>query len=309
MRFLDFLALFSRFFGDLLVVILLYDFFVQPFRFYGMDPLTRFIWVAARKICAPFDTLSRKIVRLPDRDLTPIFTLVIVVFCRGLLYAVDAGASSPAVTVVFVGVTLSFQELFTRILVPGILFIIYADIQLAPHQETFIGNVLVMLVHDIAKRFIVMIRKLLISYRPLHVFVSVFFLLGLFEGLLLTTTLLPLGGIDSVGLFPRDLVPEVSMWLQRPFGILPLVYIRLAQTFLFGIFLLILMHMLAGFSGLDPYDRFSVLLGLVVSPWLALSRRLFPWARVGMIDFSIAILLLIPWFILGLAEGLLFRLV
>jgi hypothetical protein len=65
------------------------------------------------------------------------------------------------------------------------------------------------------------------------------------------------------------------------------------------------MQMLTGFSGLDPYNHFSLMLGLVVSPWLILSRRLFPFARVGSIDFSIAILLLVPYVVLGWLEWLL----
>ena len=89
--------------------------------------------------------------------------------------------------------------------------------------------------------------------------------------------------------------------------VLFLVYLRLAQIFLFGIFILVLMQMLAGFSGLDPYDRFSIMLGLIISPWLTLSRRMFPFARIGMFDFSIAILLFIPYFILALLEVLITR--
>jgi len=301
----DFLALLFRFVGDILTLILLYDFFVQPFRFYGMDPLTRFVWMAARKICAPFEAVSRKIIRLPDRDLTPLFTLVMVVVIRGLLYGVCAGPSHPII--LFIGMTLSFQELFTRLLVPGLLFVLYADIQLSRHQETFVGNVLAMLVHDVAKRFIVTIRRLLPSYRPLHVFITAFVLLGLFEWLFLVVTLLPFGKSSSFNAFSPDLIPEALYWLDSSVVVYLLVNVRLAQTFLFGIFILVLMNVLSGFSGLDPYDRFSIMLGLVISPWLVLSRRLFRFARIGMFDFSIAILLFIPYFVLAILEALITR--
>ena len=303
---LDLLALIARFVGDLAVLILLYDFFVQPFRFYGMDPLTRFVWVAARKLCAPFDTFSRRVIQLPDRDLTPLFTLLIVVFCRGLIYALTALGAESTILAIVVGVTLSFLELFTRLLIPGALFLIYIDIQLASHQETFVGNVFVMLIHDVAKRFIVMIRRLLPSYRPLHVFITVFVLLGLANAALSAIALVPFMQSQVLSDFSPALQPEIVRHLETPGIIIPFVYLRLAETFLFGVFVLILMHMLTGLSGLDPYDRFSILLGLIVSPWLAWSRRLFPWARAGMFDFSIAILLLIPYILLRLIETAIF---
>jgi hypothetical protein len=304
---LDLLALVARFLVDLAVLILLYDFFVQPFRFYGMDPLTRFVWAAARKMCAPFDTFSRKVIQLPDRDLAPLFTLFILVFCRGLVYALTAIGAGNAVLAIVVGVTLSFLELFTRMLFPGILFLIYLDIQLSSHQGTFVGNVFVMLIHDVAKRIIVMIRRLLPSYRPLHVFITVFVLLGLAQAALSVIALLPFIQSSVLMDFSPVLRPEMIRHFDTPGIIVPFVYLRLAETFLFGIFILILMHMLTGLSGLDPYDRFSILLGLAVSPWLMWSRRLFPWARVGMFDFSIAILLMIPYLILRVIEAAIFR--
>src|SRR3972149_2584248 len=105
---MDLLVLLVRFGGDAAVLILLYDFFVQPFRFYGMDPLTRFVWTAARWICAPFETISRRIIQVPDRDLTPLFALVIVLFCRGFLYAAETALHLPPPVVILLGVTLSF---------------------------------------------------------------------------------------------------------------------------------------------------------------------------------------------------------
>jgi hypothetical protein len=307
MPFTELLVLVARFAGDLVIVVLLYDFFVQPFRFYGMDPLTRFVWAAARKICSPFETISRKIIQLPDRDLTPLFTLATVVLIRGILYSLPASLSGPSATIVIAGITLSFQELFTRLLIPGLLFVVYADIQLSRHQETFAGNIFVMLVHDVAKRFIVMIRRLLPSYQPLHVFLTVFVILVLFEWLFMVVTLLPFSDTMVFNDFPRAMTPEMShpKWLEVPLATFPLVFLRLTQMFLFGIFLLVLMHMVTGFSGLDPYNHSSLMLGLVVSPWLTLSRRMFPFARIGAIDFSIAILLFVPYIVLGWLEWLL----
>lgn len=305
MHFTDLVAMLARLAGDLLILILLYDFFVQPFRFYSMDALTQFVWVAARKVCYPFDRISRMVVRLPDRDLTPLFTLIIVVFCRGLIYAACAGATRPSLGVIAIGIDLSFYELFSRIVFPALLFLIYADIQLSRHQDTFVGNVLVMTLHDVAKRFIVAIRKLLPSYHPWHVFATVFVLLALCDWAVTMIAFLPFADTDALTLFPQGLLPPIVAHVDSPFLSLFAVYVYFAEKFLFGIFILILMNMLAGFSGLDPYDRFSVLLGLVISPWLILSRRLFPWARIGMFDLSIAILLLIPYFILSILKNLL----
>ncbi|MCA9441255.1 MAG: YggT family protein [Candidatus Omnitrophica bacterium] len=301
----DLVAILARFLGDALVLVLLYDFFSQPFRFYGMDPLTQFVWSAARKICLPFETVSRKIVRLPDRDLTPLFALVIVLFCRGLLYAATAIGSGGGVATVVVGVTLSFLELFTRLLIPGILFLIYIDIQLARHQESFIGNVFVMILHDIAKRFVVLIRKVLFSYKPLYVFISVFIFLSLFKWVLVFATLLPFSQSNVMSAFPQILQPLSLDLIDRPLLLLPVVMFRLGSTFLYGIFILLLLNMLTSFSGLDPYDRFAVLLGLVCSPWVIFARRFFSFARVGNIDFSVAILLIIIFMVQGVIEGVL----
>jgi hypothetical protein len=297
---MDLLVLLFRLAGDSLALILLYDFFVQPFRFYGMDPLTRFVYVASRWACAPFEAFSRRIIQVPDRDLAPLFTLVVVMFTRGLLYAGAAALNRPDPLVIVLGLTLSFLELFTRIMIPGLLFILYADIQLAHHQSTFVGNVTVMLVHDIAKRFILMIRKILWSYKPMTVFAAVFLYLALFQWLLLVITLLPFQQSAALHAFPFVLQPEGVARLTTPFILLPVVLIRLANTFLTGIFILILLQMIAGFSGLDPYDRTSLILGLVIAPWVNLARRLFPFARMGMIDFSIAILLFILYSVLAL---------
>ncbi len=301
---MDLLVLLTRFGGDAIALILLYDFFVQPFRFYGMDPLTRFVWGTARWICGPFDSISRRIIRLPDRDLTPLFTLVIVLFCRGLIYTAAAVLNHPNLPVIALSVTLSFQELFTRLLIPSLLFIIYIDIQLARHQETFIGNVLVMVVHDLAKRFVVMIRKLLPSYRPLPVFISIFVILCLFQWVLMVVTLLPFINSQAWEAIPHVLNPPGLKTVDTPLLFLPVVFIQLARTFLFGIFILLLFNMIAGFSGMDPYDRTTILLGLTISPWVTMSRRLFPFARVGVIDFSIGILLFLLWLLMDILARL-----
>lgn len=304
---MDLIILLARFAGDILALILLYDFFVQPFRFYGMDPLTRFVWGAARKICAPFETLSRKLIQVPDRDLTPLFALAIVVFCRGLLYAAGVMVSRPDPRVLALGVTLSFQELFTRLAIPLLLFVVYADIQLSRHQVTFIGNVPVMMVHDIAKRFIVLIRKLLPSYRPLMVFLVVAAHLIVFQWALVVVTLLPFTGTSALQAFPPILCPEGGTLIESPLLALPVIALSVVRTFLFGIFILLLLQMLAGFSGLDPYDRMTLILGLVVAPWIDNARKWFPFARVGVIDFSVGILLLILWILLDLLTGIVAR--
>lgn len=301
----DLVAILARFLGDALVLILLYDFFSQPFRFYGMDPFTHFIWAAARKICLPFEAVSRKIIRLPDRDLTPLFALAIVLFCRGLLYAASAIGSGGGVATVLVGVTLSFLELFTRLLVPGILFLIYLDIQLARHQESFIGNVLVMILHDVAKRFVVLIRKGLFSYKPVYVFLAIFIYLSIFQAILVMVTLLPFSQSSILSAFPRILQPLSLDLLRQPYLLLPVVMFQLGSTFLYGIFILLLLNMLTSFSGLDPYDRFAILLGLVCSPWVIFSRRFFAFARFGNIDFSVGFLLIILFMIQGAIEGVL----
>ncbi len=297
---MDLLVLLARFGGDAIALILLYDFFVQPFRFYGMDPLTRFVWGAARWICGPFESISRRIIRLPDRDLTPLFALVIVLFCRGLIYAAAAALNRPDLAVIVLGITLSFQELFTRLLIPSLLFIIYIDIQLARHQDTFIGNVLVMMVHDLAKRFVVMIRKLLPSYRPVPVFISIFVILCLFQWVLVVVTLLPFMDSQALEVLPLVLEPPGLETVDTPLLFFPVVFIQVARTFLFGIFVLLLLNMIASFSGMDPYDRTAILLGLIISPWVTLSRRWFPFARVGMIDFSVAILLFLLWLLMDI---------
>ncbi len=291
-----------------MALILLYDFCVQPFRFYGMDPLTRFVWSTARWICGPFDSISRRIIRLPDRDLTPLFALVIMLFCRGLIYATAAILNHPNPAVIVLGITLSFQEFFTRLLIPSLLFIIYIDIQLSRHQDTFIGNVLVMIVHDLAKRFVLMIRKLLPSYRPLPVFISIFVILCLFQWVLMVVTLLPFMGSQALESIPYVLQPSGLHAVDTPLLLLPVVFLQLARTFLFGIFILLLLNMIAGFSGMDPYDRTSIVLGLIITPWVAISRRMFPFARVGMIDFSIGILLFLLWLLLDILARLVERL-
>lgn len=296
---MDLLVLLTRLGGDAIALILLYDFCVQPFRFYGMDPLTRFVWGAARWICAPFDNFSRRIIRLPDRDLTPLFTLVIVLFCRGLIYTAAAALNHPDPVMIFLGITLSFQELFTRLLVPALLFIIYIDIQLARHQETFIGNVLVMVVHDLAKRFVVMIRKLLPSYRPLPVFISIFVILSVFQWVLMVVTLLPFNGSQALSELPYVLQPPGWEMVDTPFLLLPAVFLQLARTFVGGIFILLLLNMVTGFSGMDPYDRTVILIGLIIAPWINTARRWFPFARVGVIDFSIGILIFLLWFLMA----------
>ncbi len=301
----DLVAILARFLGDALVLILLYDFFAQPFRFYGMDPFTHFVWAAARKICYPFETVSRKIIQLPDRDLTPLFALVIVLFCRGFLYAASAIGAGGGVAIVVVGVTLSFLELFTRLLIPGVLFLIYTDIQLARHQESFIGNVMVMILHDIAKRFVVLIRKGLFSYKPVYVFVAVFIYLSLFQWLLVLATLLPFSQSSVMSSFPMAVQPVYMDLLSRPQILLPVVMFQLGSAFLYGIFILLLLNMLTSFSGLDPYDRFAVILGLVCSPWVIFSRRFFSFAKIGNIDFSVGILLIILFTIQGMIEGVL----
>jgi hypothetical protein len=306
---MDLFVLFFRLAGDACVLILLYDFFVQPFRFYGMDPLTRFIWVAARWLCAPFDTFSRKVIQLPDRDLTPLFTLVIVLFCRGLIYAAAAAVNLPNPAVILLGVTLSFQDLFTRLVMPGLLLLLYADIQLARHQGSLIGFVPAMLIHDVAKRLILMIRKLLPSYQPLYVFAAVFAYSAVFLWLLLTFTLWPFGQPALIGVFPQVLYPLGVGLLDTPALLLAVVVLYLTNAFLWGIMIVIFLHFIASLSGLNPYDRTSLVLGLVIAPWVNAARRFFPFARAGMIDFSVGILLLILWFVLGLLEQIVARLV
>jgi hypothetical protein len=305
---MDLPLLLVRFAGDVGSLILLYDFFVQPFRFYGMDPLTRFIWIAARWICAPFETISRKIIQVPDRDLTPLFSLVIILFCRGLLYAAAAALDRPNPVVILLGVTLSFQELFTRLLIPSLLFIIYIDIQLSRHQETFMGNVLVMMLHDLAKRFVVQIRRLLYSYRPLQVFLTVFVILWIFRWLLLVVTLLPFQDTQALSALPGVLYPEGVDRVGHPLLFLPVVFLQMARTFLFGIFILLLLHMVTSFSGMNPYDRTTMLLGLTIYPWVTIARRLFPFARLGVIDFSIGILIFLLWLLLDLLTYVVARL-
>lgn len=304
---MELLVLLIRFAGDALALILLLDFFSQPFRFYGMDPVMRFVYSAARRVCAPFEALSRRIIQVPDRDLTPLFVLVLVVFARGVMYAASAAVVRHEFSVLVLGITLSFLELFVRVMIPGLLFLVYLDIQLAPHQGTFVGNPLVMLLHDITKRFIVMIRKLLPSYQPVAVFVSVFFLLGVLHWILVMVTLAPFHGSGDLNAFPIILWPVGSGQVGVPFLLLAVVLIQIANTFLFGIFLLILMQMIAGLSGLDPYDRTALLLGISISPWVNLAHRWFPFARIGMFDFSIAILLLILWFGLGILTQIVTR--
>lgn len=305
---MDLLVLLIRFAGDALALILLLDFFSQPFRFYGMDPVMRFVYTAARRVCAPFEALSRRIIQVPDRDLTPLFVLVLVIFARGVVYAASAATTRHEFSVLVLGVTLSYLELFVRVMIPGLLFLVYLDIQLAPHQGTFAGNPLVMLLHDITKRFIVMIRKLLPSYRPVAVFVAVFFLLSVLHWILALIALAPFEGSGDLNAFPRVLHPVGAERVDAPFVLLAVVMIQIANTFLFGIFLLILLQMIAGLSGLDPYDRTALLLGISISPWVNLARRWFPFARVGMIDFSIALLLMILWFGLGILTQIVNRL-
>lgn len=299
----DLIAVLARFLGDALVLILLYDFFSQPFRFYGMDPFTQFVWAAARKICLPFETVSRKIIRLPDRDLTPLFALAIILFCRGFLYALTAISGGGGTAVIAAGVTLSFLELFTRLLIPGLLFLIYIDIQLSRHQESFIGNVFAMILHDIAKRFIVLIRKGLFSYKPVAVFAAVFVYLSLFNWALLLAALLPFSQGAVLDAFPGILQPVAANLLVRPMLLLPVVMFHLSSTFLYGVFIILLLNMLASFSGLDPYDRFAIMLGLICSPWVIFARRFFSFARVGSIDFSVGILLILLFLFQGIIEN------
>ena len=69
----------------------------------------------------------------------------------------------------------------------------------------------------------------------LQVFSTVFILMGLFEWILLVVTLLPFGDRDVFRQFTFDLLPEALRWRGNTFVMLFLVYVRLAQTFLFGI--------------------------------------------------------------------------
>ncbi|MCA9446220.1 MAG: hypothetical protein KC931_03830, partial [Candidatus Omnitrophica bacterium] len=239
------------------------------------------------------------------RDPTPLFALVIVLFCRGLLYAASAIGSGGGVATVVVGVTLSYLELFTRLIIPGLLFLIYIDIQLARHQESFIGNVLVMILHDIAKRFVILIRKGLFSYKPVYVFCAVFIYLSLFHWVLVLATLLPFSQTTVLSAFPRILQPLSMDLLSQPLLLLPVTMFKLGSAFLYGVFILLLLNMLTSFSGLDPYDRFAILLGLVCSPWVTFSRRFFSFARFGNIDFSVGVLLIILFMIQGAIEGVL----
>lgn len=297
---MDLLVLLVRFAGDVFSLILLYDFFVQPFRFYGLDPLTRFVWMAARWACAPLDSLSRRLIQVPQRDITPLFALVILLFCRGLVYAAAAALNQPDLSVILLGVTLSFQELFTRLLVPCLLFIIYIDIQFSRHQVNTIGNVPAMLLHDLAKRFILMMRRLLPSYRPWSVFVVVFLILWIFQWLLLVVTLLPFQQTPAFSDLPRVLHPQGVEMVDTPLMFLPVVFLQLARTFFFGIFILLLLNMVSGFSGLDPYNPILSLLSYIIEPWVSFSQRLFPFARIGAIDFSIGILIFLLWLFLDI---------
>ncbi len=297
---MDLIVLLVRFAGDVLSLILLYDFLVQPFRFYGLDPLTRFVWIAARWVCAPLENMSRRLIQVPQRDVTPLFALGIILFCRGLVYAAAAALNRPDFTVILLGVTLSFQELFTRLLVPCLLFIIYIDIQFSRHQANLIGNVPAMLLHDLAKRFILMIRRLLPSYHPWSVFFVVFLILWIFQWLLLVVTLLPFQQSPAISALPMVLHPQGVEMVDTPLLFLPVVFLQLARTFFLGIFILLLLNMVSGFSGFDPYNPALALLSFIIEPWVSFSRRLFPFARIGAVDFSIGILIFLLWLFLDI---------
>jgi hypothetical protein len=145
------------------------------------------------------------------------------------------------------------------------------------------------------------------------VFITIFVYLGLFEWILYLLCLLPFDQADLLNSIPRVLIPEgvlnpLTHQLPGVIGLLGVTLVRLAMSFFYGIFILLLLNMITGFSGIDPYDRTSMLLGLLVSPWVIISRRLFPFARIGIYDFSIAILLFLIWTALGIIDHLLLQL-
>ena len=207
----------------------------------------------------------RKILSLKtdnDKDLTPFLAVALLVIARGFIYwaaSAGSGLTSASPIPAFQFSSLQFLDLVTKTL--AICFI--TSVLLTKYGVATHSIVLINVVNDISFAVFRGMRKILKTEN------LVLLLLGSITGLVLAYAI-----IYSVLVFN----------LNISIGIFSGIIIC-AKTLSFFNFVIIV-YALMSWIAPDPHNPVVQLIRAVAEPFIVLTRRIFPWGNIGMIDFT-----------------------
>lgn len=268
-------SLFNIFF-DILIIILLVRFFIEPYRFYGFGPLMTGVITITEKAIAPLRTfLPRTALTLQDR--IPLAAVVIVILLRGLfIWIFGAGLDF---TVPGVRITGFFSSLVSSLAISATMAIL------------LIGKVLIAL----------LFASLMISRRGLSLYGNAGFAcfqektFAIFQK---AKTIGKTENLTALFLISSSVILLLTALLAS-FSSLSFLqgFVGIQKAFLLSIFnvmigllnfywMVLLVAIIASWVAADRFSTMVQVVQSMTEPYLSFFRRLMPWARIDFIDLS-----------------------
>ncbi len=246
---------------DLLLILLICRYFIQGFGYYSVGPLLQLFVQITEPICQPFRRfLSKKF----ERDYAPLVACLALILVRGLLFFLILNIP-PIRTIKPTMPFALFYSLKKSILlvIKLLIFVTFIGYMAIVAGISSYGNVAVRLLIEAARK-IMNCAHFVIRTENLK-------RLCIFSIILLILVYVLFNCLLTINI---SLVYAIYSFMEI-----------LRSCIIFYIMLIFFNAILSWFSP-DPYNSGVILLRVSVEPCLRLCRRLFPWARIAMIDLS-----------------------
>ena len=259
------------FFLNIWMICFILKFFMEPYRFYGYSGASSMIDWCTEPLCR---RIRRIIAFKTDsgNDLTPFLAIALIVIARGVIYW-SAGVTilNSTFPLPIGAIQLSiiqFVNLITKVLF--ICFIL--SVLLSKYGVTLRSIVLINVINDISFAVFRGLRKI---FKTENLNILIF---GAIGGLIIIYTLIFMLVMVDLNFF-NGLISGLGMCIQ---------------TLSFFSFVIILYALMSWVSP-DPHNPVVQLINAIAEPFIMLTRRIFPWGNLGMIDFTPVITFLFIW--------------
>ena len=241
------------------ILCFLLKYFMEPYRFYGFGGVSSIVDWCTEPLCKRI----RKIISLKtddDKDLTPFLAILLLVIARGFLYwATISGAGLASPIPAFQYSFIALLSLITKTLT--ICFII--SVLLSKYGVATYSIVLINVINDISFSIFRGMRKILKTENLFALLFSSIMAVILASGMIYMVLLMKLY-LKAAILF------EVGIC---------------TDTLSFFVFVIIV-YALMSWVAPDPHNPIVQLIKAIAEPFISITRRIFPWGNLGMIDFT-----------------------
>ncbi len=277
-------------FFQLLIVILLIRYFIEPFRFYGFGPILVSIVTLTERILQPFRQLFPRSSPFLQNQM-PLFAIVLVLLIRGwFMWILRARLISPFSDIPSAVEQIPLIHEFSISLTMGLVLVaqllimmLFASVMIAHHGiPMYSSNAGFVCFRQRTFAVFQWVKKIIPTDNLNKLFIISAIVILLATGILASITNMSIG---QLGYTMTIAIFEVLL------------------GFLYIYWFILLLAILSSWIAADQFSLVVQLVRAMADPYLNIFRRLFPWARIDFIDLSpiFAFLVLNPGIIMLLA--------